>query len=321
MKKSIFVIFLLFISLNLFAEVKISTGELKTGIHYSVDSAVNIRKAPSLTSEKIGKVNLADKVEVLEKTEVYFESEGIYDCFYKVKCNCGIGYMFGGYISDNADNLLFDGENRLYFDKLYNYKITIPEKLSSNNFYKYAEDNGFIAMHYRENSKGDYTYVDFAYESPSLEELLKVEKVLMKEKENPKEFSFSKVILFSADDSHVVKNELVYSKIDEIKIIKNQFTNTSFISYKLLEVNEPNYIDATEFVTFQNGNFIVKRRYSNYARSGLYQAYNTFIMPLDKGGAKDTIRIIGKYTQSNEITEEYDETIFWNGKDFIDGIK
>ena len=86
--------------------MKISTNEIKNGIHYSIDSSVNIRKTPSLSAEKIGKVNFGDKIEVLEKTEIYFESEGIYDCFYKVKCDLGIGYMFGGYISDNADFFL-----------------------------------------------------------------------------------------------------------------------------------------------------------------------------------------------------------------------
>ena len=52
--------------------MKISTNEIKNGIHYSIDSSVNIRKTPSLSAEKIGKVNFGDKIEVLEKTEIYF---------------------------------------------------------------------------------------------------------------------------------------------------------------------------------------------------------------------------------------------------------
>ena len=87
MKKILLLLFaLLGLSINLFAEIKISTKELKKGMHYSIDSNVNIRKEAALSSEKIGKVNTGDEIEVLEKTEVYFESEGIYDYFYKVKC-------------------------------------------------------------------------------------------------------------------------------------------------------------------------------------------------------------------------------------------
>ena len=119
MKKALLYFCLSIISINLFAEMKISTKEIKKGIHYSIDTSVNIRKSPSLSAEKMGKVNLGDKIEVLEKTEIYFEAEGIYDCFYKIKCDSGTGYMFGGYISDNAETLRFEENEFSYFDKLY----------------------------------------------------------------------------------------------------------------------------------------------------------------------------------------------------------
>lgn len=95
----------------------------------------------------MGKVNLGDKIEVLEKTEIYFEAEGIYDCFYKIKCDSGTGYMFGGYISDNAETLRFEGNEFRYFDKLYDYKIKLPKRISPQTFYKYSENNDFIRNH------------------------------------------------------------------------------------------------------------------------------------------------------------------------------
>ena len=331
MKKVLLYFCLSIITINLFAEIKISTNEIKVGIHYSIDTSVNIRKFPSLSAEKIGKVNLGDKIEVLEKTEVYFESEGIYDCFYKIKFDSGIGYMFGGYISDNTETLRFDGNEFSYFDKLYNYKIKLPKRISSQTFYKYSENNDFIRNHYQKydeenfsylpkDNKDYFIYIDFAYESPSLEELISAERILKNEKEDFKEFSFSKAMLFATDDSthSIIKKELVYYKISDIKILKNQFSNTAFISYKLLEIDEPYYVDATEFVTLQNGEFKIKRRCANYARDGIYSAENTFIFPNDNGGEKNTIRITGKYIKGNEITEEYDERIFWNGKDFVE---
>ena len=182
MKKVFLFSCLFFISLNLFANMKISTNEIKNGIHYSIDSSVNIRKTPSLSAEKIGKVNFGDKIEVLEKTEIYFESEGIYDCFYKVKCDLGIGYMFGGYISDNTDFFPDNGNNLTYFDKLYNYEISIPKRISESSFYKYKDQSDFIRCHYQEyteesfsylpkDNKGYYVYVEFADETPSINEL------------------------------------------------------------------------------------------------------------------------------------------------------
>ncbi len=278
MKKALLYFCLSIISINLFAEMKISTKEIKKGIHYSIDTSVNIRKFPSLSAEKMGKVNLGDKIEVLEKTEIYFEAEGIYDCFYKIKCDSGTGYMFGGYISDNAETLRFEGNEFSYFDKLYDYKIKLPKRISSQTFYKYSENNDFIRNHYQKYNEEDFSYlpkdnksyfiyIDFAYESPSLEELIAAEKILKTEEEDFKEFSFSKAILFATDDSahSLIKKEFVY-----------------------------------------------------YARDGIYSAENTFIFPNDKGGEKNTIRITGKYIKGNEISEEYDERIFWNGKDFVE---
>lgn len=186
--------------------------------------------------------------------------------------------MFGGYISDNAETLRFDENEFSYFDKLYDYKIKLPKRISSQTFYKYSENNDFIRNHYQKyneedfsylpkDNKGYFIYIDFAYESPSLEELIAAEKILKTEKEDFKEFSFSKAILFATDDS---------------------------------------------------AHSLIKRRCANYARDGIYSAENTFIFPNDKDGEKNTIRITGKYIKGNEISEEYDEKIFWNGKDFVE---
>ena len=331
MKKVFLFSCLFFISLNLFANMKISTNEIKNGIHYSIDSSVNIRKTPSLSAEKIGKVNFGDKIEVLEKTEIYFESEGIYDCFYKVKCDLGIGYMFGGYISDNTDFFPDNGNNLTYFDKLYNYEISIPKRISESSFYKYKDQSDFIRYHYQEyteesfsylpkDNKGYYVYVEFADESPSINELTEVGQLLKSEKEKSLVFTFSKASLFAINKSKNinVKKELIYKNISDLKITKKQFVNTTFITYNFKEVSEPHYVEGIDFVTLQNREFKIKRRCANYARDGIYSAQNTFIYPDDKDGEKNTIRIIGKYLQGNDVTEEYDEKIYWNGIDFVE---
>lgn len=320
MKKFLLSLCLLLISVSLFAEIRSTTKELKKGIHYSVDSSVNIRKEASLSSDKIGKVNLGDKIEVLEKTDVYFESEGIYDCFYKIKCNAGTGYMFGGYISDNDDNLIFESKEYVYFDKCYDCTINIPKKISSKFFYNLSDDNKSVLRPYfmYDEDSDFYNYTEYAGEAPSLEKLLEIEKILRKVKGEIFERKFSKASLYAKNSSAIKKTELIYDKISEISILKNQFSNTSFLLLKIIEYSDMGYVDAIDFITFQNGEFKLKRRCATSAQDGIYSSTNTFIFPNDEGGEKNTIRIKGKYLQGTKVTEEYDVKAIWDGKNFID---
>lgn len=318
MKKVLLSLCLSVISVSLFAEIKIATKEIKKGIHYSVDSSVNIRKEASLSSEKIGKVNLGDKIEVLEKTDVYFESEGIYDCFYKIKCAAGTGYMFGGYISDNADNLIFENKEYVYFDKSYDCSIYIPKKISSKTFYNLSADNQSVLRPYFMDNDSVFDYTEFAGESPSLEKLIEIEKILRKVKGETFERKFSKASLYTKNGSTIKKTDLIYNKISEISILKNQFKNASFLLLKIIEYTDMGYVDATDLITFQNGEFKLKRRCATSAQDGIYSSTNTFIFPNDEGGEKDTIIIKGKYLQGTKVTEEYNEKSIWDGKNFID---
>lgn len=322
MKKNCLFSLLFFISFNLFAEIKISTEVIKSGMHYSIDSSVNVRSEPNLKSDKIGKVNLGDKVNVLEKTEVYFESEGIYDCFYKVECSFGTGYMFGGYISDNADNLVFNGKEQVYFDKKYDYLVSIPSEISidfATNLEE--EDKDVLKKHYYMTEDFDILeFVEYADETLTMETFMRLEKILKNANSKSKkiEKSFSKLTFFTKENSKIIQNECVYSNISKSSIIKDQFSNYSFIALNIKEIQEPHYVEATDFYTFQNGRFVNKRRFATYARDGIYHSENTFVFPSDKDGKKNTVRIIGKYFSGNEVTEEYDVKTVWNGTDFID---
>jgi len=319
-KRNLFLVLLLLCtSFNLFAELKISTQELKNGLHYVIDSSVNIRKEASLKSEKIGKVNLGEKIEVLEKTNVYFESEGIYDCFYKVKTSFGTGYMFGGYISDNADVLIFQGKEQNYFDKLYNYEIKIPQNISYKDYNKLSEEKKKVLGQFYQDDFNDYfSYTEFVDETPSFERLIEMEKILKNSGEESVEKKYSKLTLFTQNKSSIEKTDIVYNTISEVSLLKNQFTNASFIKIKFIDLAGGSYLDATELYTFQNGKFINKRRCANYAQDEIYQTINTFIFPAEKGGEKDTIKINEKYLTGNTVTEEYETKIIWNGKDFIE---
>lgn len=320
MKKLISISICFFTIFNLFAQAKISTNELKKGTHYSIDSSVNIRSDASLKSEKIGKVNLGDKIEVLEKTEVYFESEGIYDCFYKVKADCGTGYMFGGYISDNADEAVFDGKNKIYFDKIYRYSVKIPLEVEYSFLENLSKENyTFATKWYRPGADFDiFEYVEFADEEPTFDDLVKLSSILKGQKGKTEEKSLTKALIFTKDGSSIETNNLTYNKISEISLVKNQFKNATFIAMKVEDISAVGYVDATDFYTFQNGKLVNKRRFANSASEGMYHSENVFVFPNDKGGEKNTVRIIGKYFQNNKVTEEYDVKTVWNGKDFID---
>ena len=85
--------------------------------------------------QKIGKINTGDKIKVVKKTDIYKVSGGIYDCFYEVESDVGKGYVFGAYISDNTETLVFEGNKQVYFDKLHNYTIKIPTKIDAVDFF------------------------------------------------------------------------------------------------------------------------------------------------------------------------------------------
>lgn len=331
MKKLLLAVIASLFLTNVFAEVRITTNQVETGVHYITDTEVNVRTEPSFSAEKIGKINTGDKIKVVKKTDIYKVSGGIYDCFYEVESDVGKGYVFGAYISDNTETLVFEGNKQVYFDKLHNYTIKIPTKIDAVDFFILGHSKQeFLFKFYYFSEKDDaYLYDKNLKQNPTFADYLQISSYLNGIGKDFFEKTYSKAMLFTIKDSEVKNKNFVYSKISEVKVLKNDFTNASFISLKYLQNDDSEEIDATEIVTFYNGEFVPQKLGQDYLTN--YQKKSKsksvlkkeiqLILPKDKGGKKDTIMAIVKIKDGDEVLEEHNLNLLWNGKEFIEEPK
>jgi hypothetical protein len=87
--------------------------EFNNGVYRMLDYPVNIRSAPNLNGNILGKLNLNSEIEILENAKNQQQIEGIEHYWYKIKYNNIIGYIWGGYIAVEAFDFEIDG-NRFY---------------------------------------------------------------------------------------------------------------------------------------------------------------------------------------------------------------
>ena len=119
----------LIITLALFKETTLFSQEFIyeffPGQYYILDYPINIRSQPNLNGEILGKLNLHDKIEVLEKTNNIQNINDVEAYWYKIKFNEVLGYIFGGYIA--ANKFIFDIDQNGVDDYLYfRFSKTIP---------------------------------------------------------------------------------------------------------------------------------------------------------------------------------------------------
>jgi hypothetical protein len=167
-------IYFLFFALNLYAQpTKFYPGE-----YYMLDSPVNIRSEPNTNSKIIGKLNLHDKIKVIETTEQKQIIDGINQFWYKIEYNNIIGYIWGGYIAEKQ--FIFDLDNNAVKDYIYyrrpNWAIVlsrdifiylnnkkIPVNISDDrdyNCWHIFQDNGITYLKLGESDDGWYVYVN-----------------------------------------------------------------------------------------------------------------------------------------------------------------
>ena len=159
MKKTLEIILLfLFSQKNLiFAQENVYT--FTPGQYYILDYPINIRSQPNLGGEIIGKLNLHDRIEIIQPMNNIQSIEGIWANWYKIKFNGIIGYIFGGYIAVNR--LVFDIDKNGIDDFVYfRFSNTIGQnniidsysdiiiyvnnqKISTSNMYRDVPENHY----------------------------------------------------------------------------------------------------------------------------------------------------------------------------------
>jgi hypothetical protein len=95
-----------------------------------LDSPVNIRSQPTVSSEIVGGLVLHDEIEILEKTDIIQRIEGIDQFWYKIRFNNIIGYIWGGYVA--VEKFIFDIDNNGIIDYVY-YRYRNNRSIVSTN--------------------------------------------------------------------------------------------------------------------------------------------------------------------------------------------
>jgi hypothetical protein len=80
------------------------------GKYNILESSVNIRSQPNLTSSVIGKLELHSEIKILYRTENYQTIDGMTHYWYKIRYEDITGYVWGGFISINTKVFDIDGK-------------------------------------------------------------------------------------------------------------------------------------------------------------------------------------------------------------------
>ena len=100
------------------AEKKNTVGNpvyiFKPGKYNILESSVNIRSQPNLTSSVIGKLELHSEIEIIEKAENFQTINGITHYWYKIKYEDITGYIWGGFISIETKIFVIDNNTNMY---------------------------------------------------------------------------------------------------------------------------------------------------------------------------------------------------------------
>jgi len=113
------------------------------GKYNILESSVNIRSQPNLTSSVIGKLELHSEIEIIEKPENYQTIDGITHYWYKIKHEDITGYIWGGFISIKTEIFEIDGTKIYCYYRVskkephgYGYSLVTP-----NDIFIYIDQN------------------------------------------------------------------------------------------------------------------------------------------------------------------------------------
>ena len=254
MKKCFFYILLILFSLNLFAEEP-GGYFFGSGEYYIMDTNINVRNSPSLEGAKIGKVNLGDKITVIETEKNLVQIDNFFGYWVKIKYNNSYGYIFSKYIAVKTYPILRNSKE----------KIFVRFSSTSHHFYNCNLENDFYYSNGKEiyNIKFDKQYFDKNY--------AQWEPVI----EYKKEFN-ENIILITIDNSYangygyrlfyVLEDEGKTIYIDKIKIGLNKYSETSSET-TLLENNNFKIVTKGEGTSktesfkldFENGKYSIRK--------------------------------------------------------------
>ena len=139
--KKVFLIINIIIVLNIYSQEQILTYinkgyNISPGEYYMLDYPVNIRAQPDINSNIIGKLNLHDKIEIIENTGNLQSIDNIFQYWYQIKFGIIEGYIWGGYIS--IKTLICDFDNNGINDYFY-IRYSCVNDIHYNGYYDFDD--------------------------------------------------------------------------------------------------------------------------------------------------------------------------------------
>jgi hypothetical protein len=74
-------------------------------MYVNTGDGLNMRMLPTTDSQRIRTLPIFTEVIVLERSDTQIEIDGIYSQWVKIKAGNDIGWVFGGYLSENGEEL------------------------------------------------------------------------------------------------------------------------------------------------------------------------------------------------------------------------
>jgi len=114
----------------IFVNHEFSKGE----VAYMFGNDVKLRDQPNTSSNVITLLKIGNKIEILEKSDVIMEFDGIGSPWYKVQFQDKIGYVLGSFIS--LDRAIFDNLTYLISLKRDESKVYLKTRVLENSQFK-----------------------------------------------------------------------------------------------------------------------------------------------------------------------------------------
>jgi hypothetical protein len=133
-------------------------------MYVNTGDGLNLRVSPKVSSQKICNLPIFTEVTVIEKNNDYTTIDGIKSQWVKVKSGNNIGWVFGGYLSETADemtNLLGEWQSEYHWYRFRNDGTFLGGRNSSGLmwFGKWTLANGILYMNGKTGDEFDI--VDF----------------------------------------------------------------------------------------------------------------------------------------------------------------
>ena len=137
---------------------------LQLGSHYMLEGGVRIRSEPNLQGSIIGRLELHEKIEILENAENEQQIGNVWAYWYKIRHNDLVGYIWGGYTSVETLVVDIDGNGQ---DDYFQYRISkvaneaFSQVYPKTDLFIYINDERMSTANIQDLGQGGWPWCSF----------------------------------------------------------------------------------------------------------------------------------------------------------------